>query len=196
MCTELCGQCDDGFYCTTSGENNYCLPDCRRNSDCRDGYVCEPTLRICFPDCREGFDCGSFECDEYSGVCFDENPNEPTVDIPSKESYPLGSPCRVANDCDSEYCIPQLETDSGIAWKEGMCSALCGTCGDGFYCTTFGEFNVCVPTCEENEDCRDGYACNPALRICVPDCRIGFECDPYVCGNNGACEEARVVSQE
>ncbi|MEE9384622.1 MAG: hypothetical protein V3V08_14555 [Nannocystaceae bacterium] len=185
-CTIECDlNCREGAACLVLGDVVYCMTECKNDDGCRDEYLCSPWSNVCLPDCRLGYECGELECTD-DGYCVDPGWEDPGT---TKAVAPLGEPRRLANDCESDLCIPQQDTDTGITWSEGMCIEPCGECPDDFYCTSLGELSYCLPDCDDNNDCRDGYVCNPIIRACVPDCRIGFDCGDYACNDAGACEQ-------
>lgn len=181
MCSNECGTCQAGFSCTALGDAAVCLPNCSTNTPCRNGYICNPTLKVCLPDCRLGFDCGiSLTCNS-EGVCSELKDTE-------INATNLGGDCTWNVECKSNYCIPETKTNTGLSWTDGMCSSECGTCQTGFTCTALGDASVCLPNCSPTVPCRNGYVCNPTLNVCLPDCRLGFECgDSLTCGQKGDC---------
>jgi hypothetical protein len=111
-----------------------------------------------------------------------------TVDGLQRAVYLMGSACKWNDDCVSSYCIPQSETETGLAWTDGMCSSECGKCQTGFTCTALGDKSLCLPKCGSEVPCRNGYVCNPTLSVCLPDCRLGFDCgNSLTCGWDGVC---------
>jgi hypothetical protein len=50
-CSEPCANsaCPSGATCVTSGQTSACLAACARATDCRPGYVCDPTYYVCVP---------------------------------------------------------------------------------------------------------------------------------------------------
>ncbi len=177
-CTESCSR---GAECIEIGENSYCMASCVRDSDCRGGYLCNPSVRACLPDCREGWDCGdAYVCDEDAedgGYCVDEDSSA------SGQKNDLGEPCDGDDECLSDYCLPD---SSG--WTDGMCSMESDVCPENFLGTLINVFNLCLPLCDNADDCREGYLCNPLINVCLPDCRNGWDCGQVLkCGNDGFC---------
>src|SRR5512145_1725466 len=62
-CTQWCGiaaGCPDAASSVTYADGTvYCATSCGSDTDCRDGYVCAPSVNACLPDCRQGWSCGS-----------------------------------------------------------------------------------------------------------------------------------------
>jgi len=176
-CTETCsGSCKYGV-CVAIGNDSLCMAKCGSDSDCRTGYVCNPSNQVCLPDCRSGWDCGDQLVCDSNGYC-------------SVKQVGMGDPCKLNVECTTGYCIPQQSTDSGYAWKDGMCSEECGNCPTGFTCLQLTDSNLCLPQCSAASDCRTGYVCNTTVNICLPDCRLGWDCgNSLTCNNNmGFCE--------
>jgi hypothetical protein len=69
ICTQTCGDCPADFSCVALIDASYCLPSCSADSECRDGYVCNPQALACVPDCRLGWDCGSAASCNDQGYC-------------------------------------------------------------------------------------------------------------------------------
>ena len=180
MCTRAClgGSCPEAnAVCVGLGVGAFCLPACAEDGQCREGYVCHSDAGACLPDCRKGWDCGDgWACDE-AGAC---------REVPLSGAD-LGAPCAAGGDCESGVC---LSADHG--WTDGLCSAACPerSCPDGSDCVLLGEELLCVPRCgAEAAVCREGYVCNSALSVCLPDCRGGWDCGAdLVCGETGECE--------
>jgi hypothetical protein len=175
-CSDECsGSCERGAECVEIGEDSYCMASCEQDSDCRNGYVCSPSVHACLPDCREGWDCGdAYVCDEDAedgGYCFKE------------DGHDLGEPCDSYDECLSGYCLPD---SSG--WTDGMCSMESDVCPENFLATLIDGLNLCLPSCDDSGECREGYLCNPVMTVCLPDCREGWGCgETFKCGSDGFC---------
>ena len=176
-CTKTCsGSCSGRAVCVPLADDSYCLAECSSGSDCRSGYICNSSVNACLPDCRKGWDCGDgYQC-ASDGTCTKSTGQD------------LGGPCQLSSECKSEYCIPELKTGQGYAWKDGMCSQTCGNCPTGFSCIALGSDNLCLPDCSGSSNCRDGYLCNPQANVCLPDCRLGWDCGQTLsCNSDGFC---------
>lgn len=198
-----------------------CDFNCLSGLDCgRDGYSCVvgalPGGGICIPVCSSDDQCGpgSF-CNRYSGQCQDEPPMDPMMSGLSG----LAGRCDGPEDCASGRCISAGTANAPTGWAEGYCLSYC-TLPAGFNNNDFfagdalppstcpGQNPVCIPVsnrsnsrldlgncyqgCVENDDCRDGYACQRQFGsrqfdngICVPgpcsglirvDCPENYTC--------------------
>ncbi len=103
----------------------------------------------------------------------------------SAELSPLYGPCESVDDCEElpgVFCQPP---DRGFG--RGLCSIPCpdGECMNGGACV---RGSLCVPSCERNSDCRDGWTCGPWYRrlgvegsTCLTQCGSQEECgDPSI----------------
>jgi len=90
----------------------------------------------------------------------------------------VGGPCAAPTDCAevAGTCFPEA---ANPAWPGGFCGGGCWVdhhCGPGNYCTVFGEgddgtpVKSCMPGCQDDQDCRDGYECRRSfLSVPPPD---------------------------
>ena len=87
----------------------------------------------------------------------------------------IGEPC----DERAQACLSSGRSACLVDWPNGYCTEVdctLGSCPTGSRCATafaFPDVNVdalCLLTCEQPSDCRDGYTCSadPAGPICVP----------------------------
>src|SRR3989338_2661024 len=79
----------------------------------------------------------------------------------------VGSPCKTNEHCSpSEHCINEVEFPNGYC-TEFNCSAI-NPCVQPAQCVWIGPdgFTVCLQSCQQNNDCRDGYSCND--KLCLP----------------------------
>jgi hypothetical protein len=116
-----------------------CLRSCDADDACREGYWCDETIEggRCIPGSR---------------------PVPPAPD---------GAPCTEHNQCAGGTCL------EGEAWPGGYCtvsSCVAWTdCRDTedveAICEYRSPVNLCLQTCENNDDCRadEGYVCAPSL---------------------------------
>lgn len=92
----------------------------------------------------------------------------------------IGATCETSEECDvTGVCV--------VDGKDGMCTQPCtvpggaGQCPLGSYCTREeltsdssdkSSMVLCFPSCESQDDCRDGYSCNGVSsgpgKVCVP----------------------------
>lgn len=87
----------------------------------------------------------------------------------------LGAACGSDDDCANGLCLADL--------PGGLCATTCDDgCGDGSVCVDLGGDRYCLPACEDNEGCRNGYACS--LGHCDLPCASHDECPPYA-----ACDD-------
>ena len=192
MCALACAgvSCPEGTDCTLVDDRPWCLPTCRDGADCREGYVCNPQPQVCLPDCRQGWDCG----DDYA--CTDEGLCE--MDWP--ELAPIGEPCVADADCDTGWCLAEVEDGTPSGWVDGTCSVPCGAgvCPPATGCAVLDGQGFCLPACTPIggpgpggaiTTCRQGYVCDPDFRVCLPSCtNEGWDCGPqYVCRPDGVC---------
>ena len=129
LCTSVCTvlECPKGTECLWIAGDNYCLPSCAGNGDCRDGYEC--VLGVCRPpvetgmDCEEASDCQSELCE--GGVCSTECTEQ--MDCPETLYCDETAGVCVLDDCDE---------------VTGVCLRPCEgheDCAEGTYCTVIDE---------------------------------------------------------
>ncbi|MFH2005549.1 MAG: DUF4215 domain-containing protein [bacterium] len=148
-----------------AGGAEYCIVNCATQADCRPGYGCwdiGTNGNICLPDCDADGQCtDTGACNEYFGYC--------AMDFGRAVD---GSPCTADGDCESGYCIDQVNNPS---WTGGYCSSFCtlplDNCpGDGSCEAIFGLtlLGGCLDGCTGDSDCRqaDGYTCQGG--VCRP----------------------------
>ncbi|MBU1410116.1 hypothetical protein KKC22_01245 [Myxococcota bacterium] len=104
------------------------------------------------------------------------------------KSKPLGSPCTIDTDC-TGLC--------NLGLPDGMCVVPCAEatpCSKG-ECIDFGDISFCMPTCELNTDCREGYTCWSGT--CRPLASLGEFCeepeDCKACEADTSCPEGSLV---
>ena len=138
--------CPDGTgqYSDAQTDVN-CLLECNVENSCPEGFRCnDSVLGKCFPACNGDEDCaeGSYCTDDKECK---RNPSEP------------GGECEVVEDCkyNATMCITQI--------PGGFCVIMCSSdaeCGDnGAQCVevefpSAGAFDICLPSCESDSDCR------------------------------------------
>ena len=175
--------------CACDPDCNLCMDVCLQDNECRQGYICDylwsETTMVCIPGCQSGFfDCAPDTCNTTTGRCEHNGPTAP------------GGACTQAQDCSANgYCIGS-QANPDAAWPGGYCSPECpasGACPAGSECVHFTDINLCLATCAQKSDCRDGYGCWPGVvagaKICfsvcsASDCQGGEVC----CPTSAACE--------
>lgn len=102
----------------------------------------------------------------------------------------LGEPCRWNIDCASGLCFPAADGGDLTGWTGGACTAACDeqACPPDAACVTLSIGDFCMPGCDADADCREGYVC--ADGGCLPDCRDGWDCGVLLTCNpdSGRCE--------
>jgi hypothetical protein len=88
---------------------------------------------------------------------------------------PIGAPCESGEECAAEGC---LQEDRGAL--DGYCTlAACSDnrpCPAGSHCTFSSRdaMTICLAYCDAEDDCRDGYECQPLyttdVHVCAPTC--------------------------
>jgi len=179
-----------GGMCLTWLPGGTCAPACGPAAPCPANSVCAPIysdpampirnlcLALCdtVADCREGY-----ACDDDT-TCW-------PIDNPIGKSKPIGAACRVANECASNLCQPEISKDRPTGFVDGMCiSTSCQTknCAAGGKCVILaGGGSACFGACSKQSDCRGGYRCNPGAGACLPACDDHPDCpDKHVCQDN------------
>lgn len=94
---------------------------------------------------------------------------------------PIGSACDTGEQCESGSC---LKEDRGA--KDGYCTTVacsanrpCPAGSRCYYASTEEQF-LCLAYCDDEDDCRDGYACQPLYTsdasVCAPSCAVTGAC--------------------
>lgn len=105
------------------------------------------------------------------------------------EARPGGAPCAVDVQCADGLCTPATLGGHPTGFSGGMCTQPCAAgglaCQDvGFQCVPMATGSLCLPECDEADDCREGYVCadvGTSSTVCLPDCRRGFACLTGLC---------------
>ncbi len=141
--------------------------------------------------CREGYQCfwngRGGEGVEGNGFCLPGDFNEVTEEN-------VGEPCEDTDECWSPFgrgrCFTPNTDDAGV-FRDGYCTvsdcaapgAPDNLCGEGNSCVTLGtDFDACVVSCTEGDDCRSGYGCIDldgmpgGEAICFPGCGADADC--------------------
>lgn len=161
---------------------------------CPDDSVCLPLsaggLTGCFPGCDSDDDCrADYSCktspETGRGVCWT-----------ALRVERLGEPCETAT-CDNGTCLTEVATGyPGSFCTDDECDPVADTgCPSGGHCVSLHGRVACHPGCEDDHECRDGYACRlvdeslaAGPRACVPACADG-DCGGGACDwETGLCE--------
>lgn len=179
--------------------------DCRHGLVCREGFCAEPeqcppgTTPCGLECCRAGTTCVNNQCCPNDKVC-GETCCSPTqrceAGLCTECPQPLcngvccaegqvchaGGCCAEDKVCGSSCCAENEICDGGQCWLDcggnERCTDEAGTdmcCGDGEICY----FHECVTPgdpCTHNENCPDGYYCEPTLGRCLPVIPGGEDC--------------------
>ncbi len=191
FCTKSCTQrveCMDdlGFHdcAETPGYGMVCQQTCLNSPDClREDYVCigrtSDRLGQCRGFCTSDDDCSPARCNVWSGECMAE---------PPAEGGETGDPCDSDEACKSGICLMEVN-GAPTGWLGGTCVANCilpvgynsnnyyagdayptEQCPGGDVCVpngslARGEVGLCLPVCENDGDCREGYACDKSITL-------------------------------
>lgn len=147
-------ECPAGSTCiqVTSGADKYtyCMDSCTADDPCRDGYTCDADVAICWYDGAKGLS-------------------------------PVGGGCQQDADCADKnaVCYPSVNGKEPTGFVNGYCVVFDCTedsCPAGAGCFKVGEdgSTACLPTCESDAQCRQGYACSDG--ICFPACAAEADC--------------------
>lgn len=145
--------CDDGH-----DDDGNDLIDC-------DDPACAGTAACTTPETE----CADLQDDDGDGHVDCADPS--CADSPSCDPGDgvIGSSCVVNTACaslvgDDPVCI----TEDAMGYPDGLCTEWCDVtadeCGDDAGCfmlTSDPLEAVCLPTCDSDDDCRDGYSCEP-----------------------------------
>jgi len=170
-----------------------CKPECTRDPDCSQGYVCQNQRCVEKPDpcqpspCGPGAECsvtrnGNAICRCQPGLI----PNPDTISGCKPECV-IDPDCSQGYVCQNQRCVE----------KPDPCNP--SPCGPGAVCTVnFGGNPICRcepglvpkpdtitgcgPECVRDPDCNQGYICQNQRCIVRPD-----PCDPSPCGPNTFC---------
>ncbi len=176
-CGGFCQQdqdCPTDFYCGRysygeQGEFSGCWPRCQSDGDCPQEYTCTPQNR-CQPQSLQqwGGACTQRDHCPTQAVCQSTWPGglctqgcSPT----SLSCLPQDPPCPADHTCLADpfsgrsLCTPLCPNQTACVWSAPQQA-------------------LCLPTCQQDRDCRSGYACN-ALGFCIPrgEGEIGDPCE-------------------
>lgn len=158
-CSQPEGRCEARACAAQDGRCSFlgtaeptCVRPCESQRDCRFGYTCEDT--------GDGF-----------SACLGQEVLRGNAD---------GEACQQDSDCAGGTCLPE-EGGGGLSWPQGYCTTLgCDTRED--CASPSGEDNrcyrnpqgpnLCVRICFRQDECREGYQCQPVdnngTGFCVP----------------------------
>jgi len=186
LCTSICTvlPCGANEVCTWIAGNDYCLPACEANEDCRTGYAC--VLGVCRPPggvgvvCEEDADCESGLC--AAGLCSADCTTH--ADCPESlycDDPGDGSMVCLADDCSSGVCL---------RWCTGH-----EDCAEGTYCLeTETDGLRCAPIPDDGGQGTLGHNCSELPCVspfvchtrfdgdmqayCTKDCSVASDCAP------------------
>ncbi len=176
------GQCGGDGACITEGDypefdGGYCVSWCGE-SDCPGDGVCLDEW--CYDGCTGDAQCrAGYECIMSPGgkICEPGDRSDPG-------DSPPGGACSDDEDCDHD----------GLCWTSadgfpgGYCMPWCmsnADCPSGSRCAD----DTCWETCDEIDDCRNGYTCLDwgTTGLCIPACDSSADCDGDECNEYGLC---------
>ncbi|MBK03438.1 MAG: hypothetical protein CL920_19480 [Deltaproteobacteria bacterium] len=163
-------QCQSGHYCTSRGLCNKLPASCTSNTECS-GYRC--VNNKCTTKCEKASDCNTlgnaYTCKDQA--CIPLGSDFCTSDIPcaftklscNSESYTCNLGCSSHRDCIEEnYCNTKSSNPTCTSLPfSPKCTTNAG-CEGGFICSS----GYCLLSCNDDEDCQDGYACDTDRKQC------------------------------
>ncbi|MCA9527949.1 MAG: hypothetical protein KC549_16795, partial [Myxococcales bacterium] len=175
----------DGGLCITALPGGYCSQDCSADG-CPDGGSCwnlGDNLSACLLNCQ-----ASNECRRGDGyICDGDNTCFPGEEMQPPGDGDVGAPCQGNADCAGGSCVRDGFPD-GYCVQFGCDDA--SPCPAGAECFQLqGGDTVCLDTCRNAAECRDGYACRPDISACMPGCTADDCPDGTICTEEGLCEE-------
>ena len=173
------GACLAGQTCndlTNTCEGTPVEIECKRNSDCTGGLVCENSH--CVATCKNNDDCGG------TLVCRNDKC------VPECEN---NDDCEGDLVCRNKQCKPECENKddcSGfLVCRENHCKPECESASD---CNTaIGEFcyeGQCRTKCVEDSNCASGHCDNEACVDCLYDAHCADNPNGSVCAENNCVE--------
>ena len=182
--------CPDGTgqYSDAQTDVN-CFLECNKDNKCPEGFSCDDdVLGKCWPKCESNDDCSEEAYCNDDGLC-KRNPSEP------------GGECEVVEDCkyNATMCVTQI--------PDGFCVVMCSDdiqCGDnGAQCIKVefpgaGAFDICLPSCESDSDCRSfggmmTMKCHEAYDGKEDVCSMPCEADVDCCDEGAECKDSVYV---
>lgn len=218
----LCEQLgDQAFFCLDGCLTENGAGDCRDDYRCAaraevvnlDGRE----VGVCVPKCESDGDCGGGQrCDTASGDCIARG-EKATGESCSNNAQCNGGLCLINDAFRGGYCsarcgnqFAECENGSECSTLEGeaICLTSCDADGDcreaeGYKCRQVGvradnngddqAVKICVPRCQSNAECEDGFHCD----VASGDCTEGAG-DPnpigQFCTANGDCQSGQCLS--
>jgi hypothetical protein len=186
----VCLEWLQGGYCTVTG--------CSFADPCPGGSICAPLhqdeieFTACLQRCDMLDDCRTehqYTCDRDM-TCW-PSPGE------GVGLYPEGGPCRMDTECGADFgavCYPEYYADQPTGFTDGYCiiwECKSAGCPVGTRCVDVNNSSsACFKECDTEDDCRPGYLCHAAQKICVAGCETALECpQKHIC-LNGHCLES------
>ena len=99
-----------------------------------------------------------------AAACGNGRPAEPPPPTPHGA---VGDACTSEAKMARGTCSADLQC---VPAPGGYCTKPCstGSCGDGASCAATARLGeLCAKTCADDQDCRQGYACDPAWKVCM-----------------------------
>lgn len=218
VCEQLGDQaffCLDG--CLTDNGNNDCRTDYRCTARPDVVNLDGREVGVCLPQCKVDADCeGGRRCDTGSGDCVPRG-EKATGESCTNNTQCNGGLC-INNDsfrggycsaqCGSQFTECEPGSQCATLNGEALCLESCqadGDCrgGEGYKCRQVGSrkdqngdvraLSVCVPRCQNNSECEDGFHCDAG----TGDCEAGIG-DPNpigeFCAANAECQSGECIT--
>lgn len=99
-----------------------------------------------------------------------------------------GEPCETQDDCIGAACLADPQWPAGYCTSSG-CRDDDDCSGDRSACVTVDGPPLCLGTCDNDDDCRERYACVDAgddVKVCLPDFS-DFQLDGEACTSDEEC---------
>lgn len=153
------GQCRAAYVCDgVSTGGDVCVPRCRAESDCADGFTCRACDDRCVPKQSPGVRIGQ-PCD-VDAQC---GTGESCTRVDGQAQGFCSQPCG-AGQCSSG--CPEGSTCQEVGSERALlCVRNCeqGTCNPALQCAAFpGGVQACLPPCRDTADCPSGATCSGA----------------------------------
>ena len=74
-----------------------------------------------------------------------------------------GKSCEEKEECVSGFCMQESRWGAKTGWTDGYCTKSCdGNCVGNARCVGLSDQFYCLAVCGSDDDCRDGYLCDPS----------------------------------